>query len=955
VVLNASTAAGQLYQWLNGGTAISGATGASYTATASGLYSVKITSGNGCEATSSAQTVVVNPLPTAAISNGASAALCQGSPVVLQAQTAAGQTYQWLAGGVPLVGATGTTYTALVTGSYTVQVTSAQGCTAVSAPTAVTVHPLPTATVSAGGATTFCQGNSVVLSASTSAGQTYQWLLGGTPIAGATGTSYTANASGNYSVKVTSSVGCEATSSAVSITVYALPTAAISNGPTASFCAGASVVLNANTGSGLTYQWSLNGTAISGAVSATFTANAAGSYSVQTTNSQGCSALSTTTAVSVTPLPSTTITPSGPTSFCQGGSVLLTVASSAGQSQQWFLDGSPVPGATGTSLSANAAGNYTVQVVASTGCTATSSATSVAVYPLPAPTVSAAGGTVICQGGATGLTATAPGATAFQWLLNGNPIPGATNTSYTATAAGTYSVQATSSNGCVGTSSAVSVTQGTPPQAAATALGATTFCSGGNVLLLASSGAGYSYQWLLNGTPIAGATAATYTATATGSYAVSIVSADGCSATSSGITVVVNPAPQAVVTPLGSTSFCPGGTVQLVASFAAGNTYQWLLNGVPVPGGTLAGLTAASAGSYSVVVTNTNGCSAPSAPVAVTWLAKPTASIAASTATTFCQGSSVQLNASPSAGHTYQWVSGGVPVPGATSSSFTATTSGTYGVWVTSSATGCSDTSSVVSVAVEPIPTVVATANTDTAFCPGGSVLLSAGGTSGLSYQWLRNGTAIAGATGAVYTATQAGSYNVRGTSALGCTNLSTTRTAVALPGVTTSLILGATGQVGQASKPIRFQPYPYTVSQNLGHTYAWIAVNGAILSGQGTNSVSVIWNDVPTGTLTVIETDGTCADTASVTVLISMTSLDESSNAQSVLYPNPSDGPMQLRAAWPTGHAEWVNALGQIVLRSEFTEGEARWDASQWPKGVYQLVLTGPNDEREVLRVVLQ
>ncbi|MEN9303107.1 MAG: hypothetical protein RL264_1536, partial [Bacteroidota bacterium] len=69
------------------------------------------------------------------------------------------------------------------------------------------------------------------------------------------------------------------------ITINASPTATITAGGATTFCQGASVVLNANTGTGLTYQWKNNDTNISGATAASYTANASGSYTVDVTNS----------------------------------------------------------------------------------------------------------------------------------------------------------------------------------------------------------------------------------------------------------------------------------------------------------------------------------------------------------------------------------------------------------------------------------------------------------------------------------------------------------------------------------------------------------------------------------------------------------------------------------------------------------------------------------------------
>src|SRR5205807_9470953 len=112
-----------------------------------------------------------------------------------------------------------------------------------------------------------------------------------------------------------------------------------------------------------------------------------------------------------------TIAHTTPTTFCPGGSVLLTSSSASGN--QWFLNGNPIGGASGTTYSATASGNYTV-VVTNNGCSsAASAATSVTVNPNPStPTISAGGPTTFCDG--RSVTLTSSSATGNQWFLNGN-------------------------------------------------------------------------------------------------------------------------------------------------------------------------------------------------------------------------------------------------------------------------------------------------------------------------------------------------------------------------------------------------------------------------------------------------------------------------------------------------------------------------------------------------------
>ena len=196
-MLKANTGTGYTYQWKKAGVNIDNATSSNYTATTAGAYSVVVTNATGCSATSALINVAVNPVPLANVAAASALTFCEGKTVQLKAITGTGYTYQWKRGGADIAGATSSNYTASATGFYTVIVTNATGCSTTSAALAVVVKPLPLATITPVGPTTFCSGKNVLLKANTGTNYTYQWIRGATAIPGATQSSYAATTPGS--------------------------------------------------------------------------------------------------------------------------------------------------------------------------------------------------------------------------------------------------------------------------------------------------------------------------------------------------------------------------------------------------------------------------------------------------------------------------------------------------------------------------------------------------------------------------------------------------------------------------------------------------------------------------------------------------------------------------------------------------------------------------------------
>jgi len=140
----------------------------------------------------------------------------------------------------------------------------------------------------------------------------------------------------------------------------------------------------------------------------------------------------------------------------------------------------------------------------------------------------------------------------------------------------------------------------------------------------------------------------------------------------------------ATITPDGPVTFCKGGNVVLQANSETGYTFQWYKNGTPIAGATESNRLVNKSGNYSVVVTSPQGCVETSAIVTVTILPRPNASINNLDVTNnLCVDPSIKLKANSGAGYIYQWYVDSIPIAGATSQIYIATTPGNYSVKVT--------------------------------------------------------------------------------------------------------------------------------------------------------------------------------------------------------------------------------------------------------------------------------
>jgi len=347
-------------------------------------------------------------------------------------------TLQWYKDGQAIAGATAQNYVATEVGSYRVQVTNpTTGCTGLmSAATVVTLGVVPSAPVAtASGATLLCgTGAQVTLSSSVAA-------------------SGSATTPGSITLQWYKSV-TNATTGVTTVTT--IPAASFGTNQ-AILLAGSTPTGSTNALSGITYS----GTAVSG------------SYTVRALLIGGClsdasNAISATYSVLPAVSNVTTTTTGASTVLC-GTPISLksSVAASATVLVQWYKDGQPILGATGTNYSASTAGSYTVVTSNVAGCSAAAGTALVLTQGVAAatPVITASGSTTLCGTGAQVILSSSVAAqagTTLQWYKNGAAVTGGTATTLnvlnTATNAGSYTVKVLSqAGGCPSALSAETV------------------------------------------------------------------------------------------------------------------------------------------------------------------------------------------------------------------------------------------------------------------------------------------------------------------------------------------------------------------------------------------------------------------------------------------------------------------------------------------------------------------
>jgi hypothetical protein len=253
-----------------------------------------------------------------------------------------------------------------------------------------------------------------------------------------------------------------------------------------------------------------------------------------------------------------------------------------------------------------------------------------------------------------------------------------------------------------------------------------------------------------------------------------------------------------------------------------------------------------------------------------------------------------------------------------------ASVAGNYRVIVTN-ATGCSDTSRVLSVALDSVQTATFTAIGPLTFCAGDSIRLSTSANSNYTYQWYQNGMLLAGKTADSLWVTLAGNYSVQVSNARGCLSQATPLTVNlnAMPAATIT-------QSG------------YTLFASAGTTYEWFH-NGKPIPGA---TAQVLVAD-STGSYTVtVSHNGCTATSAAINLIISGTS-EELALTQLQVYPNPATGVFYLKLSnlyRGNVHLQLFDLTGRLIQKQDLRKTETQLQSSlnveNLPSGLYLLRL---------------
>ncbi len=616
-----------LYEYnIDGGT---WQTSTTFTNVAAGPHPILVRRSNSITCISAPTSVTVNALPTAltATITNSTNVLCYGAATGTATVTAtagtgtAPYTYLWSNG------STDQTATGLIAGTYTVTVTDKNGCTVLvnGANAAVITQPAGAITSSAGADATICSTGTHLLAGTASNYSSLHWTTSGTGSFGGNETTLTpvytpsvadiATGQVQLTLTATGNAGCTPVSDYMVLNLS--PNPAANAGADATICSGGTFAITGATATNFaSLTWSTSGSGTFSNVNAlnpvytpSLTDISNGSVTLTlAANKLGTSCSNATDAMLLTITAAPTLTPVVNTNTTCGnaaGSVTLT-SSVAGIVTINGVSEPSSPTATFTGLTA---GYYTAMFTAATsGCMATAN------FQITNSDSDLRGSVVVtnasCNGGTGSATATISGGTAiFQYALDnaayGSATPSTTAT-YSDLAVGNHTVKVKDASGCIYT---IDFTITQPAALSAVLVSQTNvLCFGdatGSVVMSATGGTS-PYTFTSTGGTVSGNTISALAASVT-PYTITVTDAKHCTATMP--VTITGPASTLAATITASTNvLCYGaatGTATVMATAGTGTapyTYLWS------NGSTDQTATGLIAGTYTVTVTDKNGC-----------------------------------------------------------------------------------------------------------------------------------------------------------------------------------------------------------------------------------------------------------------------------------------------------------------------------------------------------------
>ena len=917
-------AGGYTYNWTPGNPTGDGT--ASITGLTATTWTCTVTDANGCVA--SQNFTVTQPTAISVTASSQTNVACNGGSngaAAINTPTGGtpGYTYDWTPG-TPTGDGT-TSVTGLTAGTWTCTVTDANGCPksqsfTITQPTAISVTPSSQTNVACNG------GSNGVASINTptggAGGFTYNWTPGN-PTGDGT-TVITGLTAGTWTCTVTDANGCVASQNftvtqptPISVTAASQTNVACNSG------SNGAASINTPTGGagGFTYNWTPGNPTGDGTTSVT--GLAAGTYTVTVTDANACTAsqsftVTQPTAISVTAASQTNVA-------CNGGSngaaAINTPTGGAGGYTYNWTPGNPTGDGT-VSVTGLTAGTWTCTVTDANGCIASQAFT---VTQPPVLSVTAASQTnVACNGGSNGAAAInaptggTPGYT-YDWTP-GTPTGDGT-TSITGLTAGTWTCTVTDANGCTASQSftiteptAISVTPASQTNVS---------CNGGSngaaSINTPTGGAGsYTYDWT-PGTPTGDGTVS-ITGIAAGIWTCTVTDANGCTANQA-FTITE---PTAIsVTPASQTNVsCNSGSngaadINPPTGGTPGYTYDWT-PGTPTGDGTTS-ITGLAAGTYTVTVTDANGCTANQA-----FTITEPAAITNSFTATDCDS--------------YTW------------NTQTYNTSGTY-IQVLTSASGCDSTvtlnltinfSSSENLNVTECESYTLNSQTYTTSGTYTQLLTNSAGCDSIITLNLTINNAYADTTVATacdsliwngQTFTTTGFYTLSFTNVNGCDsilNLDLTIVSTPVAGITSLNVI--------------------TLQASGTGTYQWINCSGQAIAGETNATFTATSN----GSYAVIVSNGTCSDTSDC-VVISQVGLDENKNSFGVtLTPNPAQNDVKVTF---TGVNEAFiiiyDAQGKVVMTMNQVQSGEMLSIEAFERGVYlvNIMTTSGNHTERLIK----